>query len=317
MDYHLDYGVKLSRDIEHDSLYKWCLREFDDNGKKVGSDQIPWDWNLYFDVTKLSCNFELTQEERDNFYFLDDEERMSENENEEPPKIGTGERIYGVMQPADNSFRNFTSYSMFGTNRQIEHFSFTIHQHDKDERCIIWGSPSYTSEIDFRDETQPDLIEITILVSPIKFEAIADLIKSNTVNEAELMLGGVTGFYSEWSPSISTHGVKVLARGKDQNLEIPEDCDIEPPRLGEVNEFSLRLNHILELNVKRDDGELEENDFEDDDDIYGSDDVVAKPVRAIENRTDIAALQKTLKRLTRPLWMIFFVLILIFIAMLN
>jgi hypothetical protein len=43
---------------------------------------------------------------------------------------------------------------------------------------------------------------------------------------AEIRLTGVSGFYSEWSPSIRTDSIKILANAKDQNLENPEGLDL-------------------------------------------------------------------------------------------
>ena len=65
----------------------------------------------------------------------------------------------------------------------------------------------------------------------------------------------MSGFYSNWSPSISTDGIKILTRFKDeQNLELVETTDIDPPRLGEVSGFTLSLhqNHKLQVANKID-----------------------------------------------------------------
>lgn len=37
-DYKPDYSVRLSEESEHKSLYSWCLREFDKDGKQTGID---------------------------------------------------------------------------------------------------------------------------------------------------------------------------------------------------------------------------------------------------------------------------------------
>ena len=60
-------------------------------------------------------------------------------------------------------------------------------------------------------------------------------------------VGRVDGFYSDWSPSIETGMVKVLTGLSEQAVEIPEGCEIAPPRLGEVHEFALHLRHLEKL----------------------------------------------------------------------
>jgi hypothetical protein len=65
-----------------------------------------------------------------------------------------------------------------------------------------------------------------------------------------LSVGSVDGFYSEWSPSISTRKVKVLTKGSKQEITLPPGHQFEPPRLGHVGEAELYLNRRLEF-VKR------------------------------------------------------------------
>jgi hypothetical protein len=53
MDNHFDNTIEFSEEIEHKSLYKWCLQEKDAEGKKLGRDWIPWSWDLYFKATDI------------------------------------------------------------------------------------------------------------------------------------------------------------------------------------------------------------------------------------------------------------------------
>jgi hypothetical protein len=56
----------------------------------------------------------------------------------------------------------------------------------------------------------------------------------------------VHGFYSEWSPSISTDNVKVLTSGSEHKITLPPGYR-EPPRLGHVGEAALYINRRLEF----------------------------------------------------------------------
>ncbi|MGO4440312.1 hypothetical protein [Rhizobium sp. RAF56] len=60
-------------------------------------------------------------------------------------------------------------------------------------------------------------------------------------------VGGVEGFYAEWSPSISTDSIKVLTADKEHKVEIPDGCEIQPWRLGKVSEAELYLYQSREL----------------------------------------------------------------------
>jgi len=53
MDFHLERGLRLHTKSEHKPLYSWAINEIDAEGQKIGEDQIPWRWTLYFTAT--SC----------------------------------------------------------------------------------------------------------------------------------------------------------------------------------------------------------------------------------------------------------------------
>lgn len=266
MDYHLDNKLKFSTDIEHSRLYKWCLREFDENGNQIGSDQIPWHWSINFTITDFRYFFNINQE-RDYDLFESDDEDKSETKTDEDIETKVTESITASLSPTKDSsrFGSYTTYSMFATNREITEFNLRIEK-SEEESCWISGSVSYTAEHDFRDETTDDWIEIILLLKPDNFEKVVNLIKSDTINESYLRLSHTDGFYSEWSPSISTDNVKVLTRSDDQILDIPEDCKIEPPRLGKVGDLDLHLGHKHTLLIKEDKNEgdwLDEDNFVD------------------------------------------------------
>lgn len=266
MEYHLDNKLRLSRDVEHSSLYKWCLREFDENGEQIGRDHIPWHWSLNFTITEFRYFFNIFQE-RDYKLFESNDEDKSDTETDEDLETNATERIIASLSPTNDSkrFGSYTKFSMFGTNREITDFRLHI-ETSEEESCGIWGSVSYTSEVDFRDETMDDCVEIYISLKPEKFEKIVDLVKSDTINEPSIRISNVDGFYSDWSPSISTDEVKVLTRSDEQNLDIPEDCKIDPPRLGKVGELDLHLGHKHTLVIKEDENEKswwDEDNFDD------------------------------------------------------
>jgi hypothetical protein len=239
MEYRLDNRVVLSTEREHKSLYPWSIKEFDRNGKQIGSDQIPWDWSLNFEVIELipSCRLQI--------------ESKKEDHPAETSTAEVSEYIHGKLRPLEES-RRAGLYSMFGTQRAINEFGLFIYKSaaDRADRCQLWGSVSYTMDLDFEDVTQQDSVQIYAYLSVEKFDHLMKFVKFPRPTSAEVRLKGVSGFYSEWSPSIRTDGVKILANLKDQRLENPEGLAFDLPTLGQVEDFSLEMRQQYPLGLK-------------------------------------------------------------------
>ena len=137
MEYNLDNRVVLSAEREHKNLYSWSIKEFDEVGKQIGGDQIPWEWALNFDVVELTPYHELQIKTGD---FISNEDSLTQT-------IETSETLRGKLRPSVES-RSAGLYSMFGTQRRIEEFGLIIYKaaDGREEYCRLWGSPSYTSE---------------------------------------------------------------------------------------------------------------------------------------------------------------------------
>lgn len=244
MDFHIDRKVILNQESEYESLYNWSLQELDAEGNKIGRDQIPWDWTLYFTATELALldHFEIGQD-----YESDDPEKKTVSEQQS---------IVAKLSPGDTRVDRpllGTGYSMFGTDRNITDFSLNIRpitEEEEQEKCMAWGCVSYTAEADFIDETNPDTVLFYLSVSQATFARYAAMISSAEVDEAVFSVSGVAGFYSEWTPSISTNSIKVLTRGREHEVHIPELCKIDPPRLGEVSETNLHLRRVIKLKTE-------------------------------------------------------------------
>lgn len=234
MEFHLDRRLQLL--TEHKSLYSWAINEVDENGKVVGSHQIPWDWSLYFTAIEIVLSDDLTVTEASK------EKDVLAQEAE----IEYRRTIRAQLLPGHPRFHeDRTTYRMFGTDRVIEDFRLDIHPldtEDKIEVCRAWGCVSYTAEVDFRGETTEDCIVFYLLVKPSTFDRYVARISAGTAEEVTLRVRGVDGFYSEWSPSISTHDVKVLTPGSEHEVQLPADLKFEPPRLGSVGEASISVN---------------------------------------------------------------------------
>lgn len=241
MDYNLTNRVILSTDREHKNLYPWSIKEFDGNGAKIGGDQIPWPWSVSFEVVELVPACQLSFKSAS--YGLTFEEAKQGDE----PVADVSPYIFGKVRP-QSAAREAGRYSMFGTDRDITEFQLFIRRAaDGKDRCSLWGSISYSSEWDFQDVTEPDAVQIYIYLQSQKFDELMSFVKFPRPTSATVRLGGVSGFYSEWSPSIRTNQIKILANTKDQALENPEQLEFSPPTLGAVEEFDLQMQQKYPL----------------------------------------------------------------------
>jgi len=194
---------------------------------------------------------------------------------------------------------------MFGTDRAITDFSLRIDAVEKGEKeyCRVWGCVSYTAELDFRSDTTPDTIVIYLGLSRERFTKLSELIASKSIDVARIGVSRGAGFYSDWSPTITTDSVKILARGKEQEIEMPEGCEIEPPRLGDVESFDLTLITRSELNPKQN---LESVNilklFEDNDEGYEEEEDPADINRLLLGQ--LAINQAELIKLRTPIWFV-------------
>lgn len=304
MDCHIDRGLRLHVESEHKSLYSWAITEVDAKGRPTVRDQIPWVWSLYF--TGTSCVL------RENLELKSPAEK--EPPSRKPSIIDLRRSIQAKLQPGhrghDGKFWREASFSMFGTGRTIVDFSLTIYalvDPAEEERCDAWGCVSYMSEIDFRNDTTPDCIVFHLYVKQETFDRYAAKIAFRSIDEIVLSVKSVSGFYSDWSPGISTDSVKVLTAGDDQKVALPEGVKFEPPRLGQVGEATLYINRRIEF------GKHEE---EPSSDIF---DVAIAPVAPASSQAQSAVIDgsilRALRSLKRAAWLIAALLMLIFLIL--
>jgi hypothetical protein len=244
MDFHLERSLRLHTEPDHKSLYSWAINEFDAQGKQIGHDQIPWNWTLYFTAMSGVLSDRIEIEPR----FRTDEAALLQSE------ITQSQVIQLQLRSGDSrdqgKFSRETSFRMFGTDRHIKSFQLSIYpisDPTKIATCTAWGSVSYTAEVDFRDLMFDDCIEFNLFVTPETFARYAAKVSDGLVDEIVFSAGSVAGFYSEWSPSISTDSVKVLTKGDEHKIELPPGFQFEPPRLGDVGSARLYINRRLDF----------------------------------------------------------------------
>lgn len=313
MDVHLEYKLRLTKDVTHKSLYSWCIQEFDESGNQVGDDNIPWAWSCRFEATEFSYSKSVNN---DPYANAEVDGGEVSNIKEDRSTINYTETITARLRPAGH--HTVPTYSMLGTSRKIDEFFLDILKSDTEE-CKVWGAVSSTHEHDFRDQTDPDIIRVSVGIQPDHFADIARQLRSGEASLLRIRLNIVSGFYSRWVPGISTTSIKVLTQSfmrEDQEVTLPEGCDIVPPRLGSVAEFDLTVGSIKQLQQAND--QRDNNAAWDDDDAFGtseSNEELSNRSLTLDDNSIKLLASKITKALSPQLWLIvLLMLILLFKA---
>ncbi len=286
MDCILEKKIRFSSKKDN-TLYSWCLNEIGNHEKDHNRDLIPYAFSTYFEASTLRVTKRVgTHRKHSN------NEMIRESDNSVV--------ISGDLKPSfrPNVDYRDTTYFMFGTDRRIDSISLTIENLGNDtdiEVCNLWGSPSYKGEIDFREFIEADHLSVSIFVKNSHFESFVRMIESKTVESIKLMLKEVDGFYSPWSPSISTSSIKILTEYHEVEGEI--DLDRPLPLVGKVGEFSLVFSSSLNLNQKINVDTTNEDAI-----------LMEKSSNKVES--DDGKYLTIVDNLKKPLWWILFVLIL-------
>jgi hypothetical protein len=347
MEFDFDHEVRLAKESEFESLYSWSLQEFSKDGTKIGGDQIPWIWTLYFTASEFqygrSIKIERQQGEEEAAQTF---EALTEVIAEELEEEETQQASYNVSADTEwiraklqsgtvgrrGRIDREATFSMFGTSREIKDFGLRILKLDDDkahERCSVWGCVRYTSEVDFRYQTQQDCMEVHLWLSPKRFSELREMLVTDGATLVQVSMYGVSGFYSDWSPSISTDSVKVLTSGDEHGVLTPEGCDISPPRLGTVREFDLSVVHSAIFDsakrtamlgsVDDEEGDEEEEEEEEEEEDGDRDGDIERQVSTQEPGlsrnsivlTHVLRAEELLRGLRVPLWMIVILLVLL------
>lgn len=262
----LEYELELKKENEFKSLYSWFISEIGQEGDLDSGHSekyIPYPWSVNFQIKNIHYQTEIQLENETNELDLETNKYFKLGESY---KIERSERISGSLRINDNNYFSSTKLSMFGTNRHIENINLTVYKIKdefykvRQEYCRITGFPGFSTEIDFRNETVPDFIEIHLGLKEDEYQNIVERIKDKSINSYLIALRDVRGFYSPWSPEISTSEIKVLTRTHEINIHedaLPDDYEL--PRLGNVGNFSMTSRFAYEL-IKEDN--IEQNDID-------------------------------------------------------
>lgn len=246
LDLHLNRRIVASTASKFSSLYTKHLAELDTDGNKIDRDLIPWNWSLTFLATEMTAR--TTLEISTGLKWLADEG----NYEDEKPTAKHDETIVAKLTPSEygDPHGSFPRYSMMGTDRTIQSFEIAIASNgdeEADEICTVWGCVAYTYEVDFTEDVTDDTILFNLYVKPSTLAHYLDLIRQEAITQAMLHVQRVDGFYSDWSPAISTDFIKVLTADKSHVIEIEPGQSDDFHRLGKVGEASLNLRKVISL----------------------------------------------------------------------
>lgn len=235
MDFEFDGRTILHPDSEHPNLYRWSLREAAFGGSASDTDQIPWKGEIEFIVSEVELVRSIT---------------VGSDEADAGAEVlaGAGHTIRAKLLPAEAR----PIFSMFGTARRITDILLVVRELQSEaekQDCRAWGMVRHTFELEFRDETMDDRLVFYLGLRPSSFSPYAQLLEGGRLTSASFRVSGVSGFYSEWSPSISADLVKVLIKNTEHLVEVPPGCGIEPPRLGEVLEATLEFHRLVRVSA--------------------------------------------------------------------
>ena len=220
------------KETPDNSLYKWSLCEKNSEGVQVGPDVIPFNYNIYFSVSNLNIRTNFNNDPSDSF------------EKINPHVQIRGELISGIVQN-NHAVTNVVEYSILGVNRKINSFEFTIQQAEFDtesEHCTLFTQIAHEYEVSFRYTQVTDSLIFEIRLNQSRFQKLLKLIQSENIDSIHLLVSGVEGFYSDWSPSIFPHSIKVLSDNDKQIIHTSQECNVIPKRTSVVHEFSISCN---------------------------------------------------------------------------
>ena len=295
MEYLLERKVKINREPEYKSLNSWCLNEYDEKGSKVGFDWVPFDWRFWFTGTSLQLITKLN---------VDSDFRTEETKSTKSRTI-FGKFYSGISIDGKNLI-DVVTFSIFGTARTIKEFSVIINETENEETCSFTSFPSYLSEdAEHRKVIEDDFAGFELYINSEKFNEIARLIESRSIDSIRLSVKNVEGVYAYWTPTIKTYSAKFLTA--ESVVEEVGDTKFEGTIVSKVGTFDIsfatQTSLNFELNLPSIDFVKEfESKFEDD---FEKDNVDIPQSNITSNIENLQPLIQVVKSLKVVMWFVF------------
>lgn len=231
MTKQLENQFRLNNDSQYKSLYTWSIEETTGSDGRFSGDMVPFYWN---------CQFLLKDPHTAVTLAIGEDDFLGENlgQPQESKKTKTTRVIRALAVP--HSHNNWPPrYRFFGTDRDINAFDLTIFASDDgNSRCRLSGFVG-TDDDDLQDSE--DQIFVQVSLPEKEFAQLFTRLDHGKNLKIFLSLQCVAGFYARWSPEITASEIKILGADNLEALIAPANSEITPPKLGQVEKFSLQV----------------------------------------------------------------------------
>lgn len=228
-EYFLELNAKLNKEPKNKALYDWCINEIHKETKVKGRDLIPFDGINEFKSTNISYNVSL------------------ENNTYKSKKFFYQNEWIKVQMIPDNEER----YTMLGAARDIKDIVLTIHKKDKmikGNNMRVKGYHAFSSE-DPDDIRYDEQLSFIIYLDKYNYEEIIHLAKKKLIDDVYLSVTDVKGFYSDWSPRVSSP-LKMLLTDKEHSKELGLEDDKLINYLNKEEAGNFRLTYSVKNQKK-------------------------------------------------------------------
>jgi len=313
MDYFFERKVKFNIAPEYKSNENWCLNEYDESDTQVGGDWIPFKLSLSFSLTQLKILTDLRATcEQDLHTQIISSNLLTQD------RTHIIKTIFGKCNLNDiSSPGNKNQLSIFGTARTLKEFGVSITAVKADasaeyeDSCWFTVIPSYESEgYDFNKKIEKDFAGFEVFLNAKKFDELAKLIQSKSVDSASLSMSNVEGAYSRYLPTISRHyEIKLLTDGNA--IEGVEKSKFEGTTVSKVGSFNIEFTSVAPLSGVHNLPSIDlSGEFKEDVDVET---LNLSRTNVNLNQSNVNPIAEVIKDLKIPLWCIFIVLILLLI----
>ena len=218
----------------------WCFLEgADDDERKPIAHNSFGSW-FTASQARLSESFKFFGPKKQEYYVAEskdvaDTEHLFTDNDEISAILNSGIVV-------DGGLKDVQSFSMLGYNAPITDFLLKIRKvvDVNGEFCKVENNYSF--------EEGSGLLIIKLGLAEKRFEKLADYIANKTLDTLHVYLENVSGLYS-YGPVRYPSNVKILSKSNLIKVAKPEGCDIDPPVLGDVENFFLNIKRRPNINT--------------------------------------------------------------------
>lgn len=154
-------------------------------------------------------------------------------------------------------------YSLFGSSDIVKSFGLEISKIESDECESATLSGFLRDQYEANEygpkTQQEDSIHVVLKLSPNNFDQLLNNFNEGKNRTYHFSLQGASGFYTNREYDNIASDIKILTSGFDwgdeendpHSVQMPENCDVKPLRLGYVSEFRFNMYKPLAVDYKK------------------------------------------------------------------